>query len=623
MKFICKPTVYICLLFHLVSTAQNEAQKWYFGNYAGLDFATSPPTALTNGTLTTYEGCATISDGSGNLLFYTDGSTVYNSSHVVMANGTGLFGNSSSTQGALIVRQPGSSIIYHIFTLGAWNSANLYYSTVDMSLAAGSGSVITKNILLSSSMTEKLTGARHCNGIDYWAIAHEGATNNFQAYLVTSAGVSITPVISATGPTNIGGLGTMKSSPNGRMLASSRNTPSPTIAVTSDVFSFDQTTGQVTFQYSINTGLPSYGCEFSPDGTKLYVAGWGSNYNLAQFDMCAGSATAVAASMYIMACNSLIGAMQVAPDGKVYCARPGQQTIGVINNPNASGPLCNFVELGLSIAPQSCQLGLPNFAIAYTPTLAPFTHTLTCQTASFNAPAIAQTSTVTGCMANGYSLTGLQWNFGDPASGTANTSTLVNPQHPFSSTGTYTTTLILNYSCGGAADTLKQAVIVANTAPSLSIAGTFTVCKGEKRTYTVSGANTYSWSNNATTPTVSLTHTSSTNYTVSVTGTNTANSCSASKILTITVKPCTGIGEVNEANGQPHIYPNPVTSLLNIDTRVKSHIMLLNYQGQLLKEEDFEPGQNTFDLSPYEDGVYFLRTINSAGATSVRLVKAN
>jgi hypothetical protein len=621
MKHLRIRVVFVCLFLQFVSTAQNEALNWYFGNFAGISFSTSPPTVLTNGALTTSEGCATISDPSGNLLFYTDGSTVWNASHVTMANGTGLFGNSSSTQGALIVRQPGSSIIYHIFTMGSGGNASLYYSTVDMSLASGSGSVTVKNILLSPSMTEKLTGAKHCNGMDYWAISHEGSTNNFKAFLVTSAGVSLTPVVSATGPTNIGGLGTMKTSPNGRMLASSRNMPATTVSVTSDVFSFDQTTGQVTFQYSLNTGLASYGCEFSPDGTKLYIAGYGSGYNLAQFDMCAASPTAVAATMYTMSCTSLIGAMQVAPDGKVYCARPGQQILGVINSPNASGALCNFVESGLSIAPKTCQLGLPNFAIAYKPTLPPFTQTLSCQSASFSAPPIVQTATIIGCMTSGYSLTGLQWNFGDPASGTNNTSTLANPQHAFTSAGTFTTTLIVNFSCGGASDTLRQTVTIPNSIPSLSVAGNFTVCKGEKRTYTVSGASTYTWSTNATTPTISLTHTAGATYTV--TGTNTTTSCSSSKTMSITVKICTGIGEINEAEGPTAFYPNPANNALYIEIPVRTRVVLLNYQGQPIREEVFEPGKNALDLSGFEDGVYFLRTTNAAGTTSRRFVKAN
>jgi PKD repeat protein len=623
MNCIFKPLVLVCLFFQFVSTAQNEARKWYFGYNAGLDFSTSPPTVLTNGALYTDEGCATISDPSGNLLFYTDGSTVWNASHVTMANGTGLFGNSSTTQSALIVRQPGSANIFHIFTLDAGGAGDLCFSTVNMSLASGSGSVITKNILLASNMTEKLTGAKHCNGIDYWVITHEDATNNFKSFLVTPAGVSVTPVISATGPTNVGGLGTMKSSPNGKMLASSRNLPSPGNPVTSDVFNFDQTTGQVSFQYSLYTGLVSYGCEFSPNGTKLYIAGYDMNltsFNLAQFDMCAGSATAVSASMYTMSTTNIIGAMQVAPDGKVYCARIGEQIIGVINNPNSSGALCNFVEQGLSIAPNVCQLGLPNFAIAYTPSLSPFTHTvISCQTATFNAPSIAQTFTIIGCASNGYSVTGLNWNFGDPGSGAANTSTFVNPQHTFTSAGTYTTTFIINYSCGGGSDTIKQVVNITNTAPSLSVSGSFTVCKGEKRIYTVSGANTYTWNNNANTTTVSLTNTVTTSYTVS--GTNTTTSCKGSKIFTVVVKPCTGIETLNEVEVQVNIYPNPAEKLLHIENRVITRIQLLNHQGQLLIDEVFEPGQNVVDLIKYEDGVYFMRIINNSGSSTRRFVK--
>src|ERR1043165_4820096 len=114
MKNVYKSLLFVCLICPFHSTAQNEAIKLYFGQNAGLDFSTAPPTVLTNGALVTAEGCATISDHFGNLLFYTDGSTVWNASHAVMANGSGLFGNSSTTQAALIVRQPGSQTIFHI-----------------------------------------------------------------------------------------------------------------------------------------------------------------------------------------------------------------------------------------------------------------------------------------------------------------------------------------------------------------------------------------------------------------------------------------------------------------------------------------------------------------------------
>ncbi|MCC6371140.1 MAG: hypothetical protein IT236_09060, partial [Bacteroidia bacterium] len=63
---------------------QNQTQKWYFGVNAGLNFATNPPSVLTNGSVIAYEGSASISDAAGNILFYTNGNIIYNKNHVVM-----------------------------------------------------------------------------------------------------------------------------------------------------------------------------------------------------------------------------------------------------------------------------------------------------------------------------------------------------------------------------------------------------------------------------------------------------------------------------------------------------------------------------------------------------------
>ena len=99
----------------LFSFSQNETKKWCFGNKAALDFMTSPPTAFTS-SINAGEGCSSIADANGNLLFYTDGVTIFNANHSIMANGTGLLGSSyqSTSQGALIVKQPGSATIYYV-----------------------------------------------------------------------------------------------------------------------------------------------------------------------------------------------------------------------------------------------------------------------------------------------------------------------------------------------------------------------------------------------------------------------------------------------------------------------------------------------------------------------------
>ena len=114
--FLKQGILFFFFLFTSFVYSKGEANIWYFGQNAGLDFNSGVPVALTNGQLVTDEGCATISNSSGQLLFYTDGVTVYNKNHTVMVNGTGLLGHSSSMQSATIVPKPGSSNLFYIFT---------------------------------------------------------------------------------------------------------------------------------------------------------------------------------------------------------------------------------------------------------------------------------------------------------------------------------------------------------------------------------------------------------------------------------------------------------------------------------------------------------------------------
>ena len=73
---------------------QGYFNQWYFGTDAGIDFNTNPPTPLlNNAAYNESEGCASISDNNGNLLFYASGYEIRNKNHLVMLNGNGLMGN--------------------------------------------------------------------------------------------------------------------------------------------------------------------------------------------------------------------------------------------------------------------------------------------------------------------------------------------------------------------------------------------------------------------------------------------------------------------------------------------------------------------------------------------------
>ena len=228
----------ILLIISFISFAQQkEANIWIFGKKTGLNFNTTPPTPVNESQMLTFEGCASIADSDGNLLFYTDGTTVWNSTHSQMTGGTNLGGHMSSTQSGIIVPQPEHPNMYFIFTVPYQGDVEgLQYSVVDMNEGSGLGAVIELNNQLVTPVTEKVTAMKHWNNEDIWVITHKWETmeingndtsyypsNEFYAYKVTEEGIQEDPVVSSVGlyhggnPYNTQGY--LKGSPDGTKLA--------------------------------------------------------------------------------------------------------------------------------------------------------------------------------------------------------------------------------------------------------------------------------------------------------------------------------------------------------------------------------------------------------------------
>ncbi len=237
-----------------------------------------PPVAVSNGD----EGTAVFTDPStGQLLFYTDGIDIFNGfDNQLLANGSGVNGQPSASEPALITPQLGSDGgAFYVFSVNYTSDSaptgDIYYSNIDLTQGLH-GTVTNKNQhLYNGNVGEALDMLPHTNNTDFWVLAYNGA-GNVEAFLVNASGVSATPVTSATGLT-----GTVLRSAinhsydyNHVVLAINRGGATGTIA-TADV---DRSTGTISNVKTIVTGDLGFHASYSADGTKLYYVrgteGW-------------------------------------------------------------------------------------------------------------------------------------------------------------------------------------------------------------------------------------------------------------------------------------------------------------------------------------------------------------
>jgi len=486
----------IILALLLISTvslfAQKESNYWYFGSNCGMHFTAGTPTVISNSAMTTGEGCATYSDpNTGTLLFYTDGTWVWDAMHNQMPNGFGLTGNSSTTQSSIITPKPNDPNIFYVFALDV-NWGQLTYSEVDMTLNGGLGDVTaTKNIPLLANASEKVTAVSHINKRDIWVITNEQATNAYHAYEVTPAGVNTVAVVSNTGPIVNYHLGYMRASIQGDKIAANHRQTSI------ELLDFDQSTGILSNSTTLNAFSPNniYGLEFSPNGELLYVTEE-SNRILYQFDISSGVPATMNASRILINGNLSAsgGAIQNAPDGKAYVALSIGDSLGVIEFPNVYGLGCNYRNDGLYMDGNQVRFGLPTFISTILGINASFSFSPTCLGDSTEF--IASTSADT-----------ILWNFDDPATGIFNTSDTTRVKHVFSAPGKYDVSLIVWQN--GQVDTFFNEVEIFEV-PNVDLGSDHRLCFGESVTvsaYQSIPGITYLWNDSTMSASKTITET--------------------------------------------------------------------------------------------------------------------
>jgi gliding motility-associated-like protein len=137
--------------------------------------------------------------------------------------------------------------------------------------------------------------------------------------------------------------------------------------------------------------------------------------------------------------------------------------------------------------------------------------------------------------------TSFNWDFGDPASGTANTSDLQDPSHTFSSPGPYIVSLTVS-GPGNAPSTITKAVTVLGLTTSVIASADCINNNGGSATVNVTGGSgnyTYSWNTNPVQTNAIANDLPQGIYTVTV---SSINACTVSADVVIPVDPsCVGI----------------------------------------------------------------------------------
>lgn len=581
MRFFYKALKNIIeLLLFFVTTSvpttaftQNFNNVWIFGEHAGINFNYNPPVGIKNTPVSTLDNTnplssknpyvnytSSICDSSGNLLFYTDGSIVWNNKNSKLRRYLSRWPWAEYCS-PLIVPHLENDSLYYIFGVSkAGPSANkLLYLNINIKGNNGNGQIVypqpstTTNYftVLKDSCSILVAGTGHCNGKDLWIVTH--SQNALHAYLVTKDGVSSNAIKTPTSDIN----NVFNQNRNIKFSGSGEKLVMPLINTNQViVFDFDNLRGKFSnpVKLSIPGDLILEDVELSPDGSKLYlgaytppdpqVEGAGELHNIYQMDLNAGTTTSIQNSLTLITpfadrancvrtCFLVNRTMQLAPDGKIYVSMryftfPSNvmfdPAVSIIAAPNEKGSNVKYITAGLNI-------GSKYNYIAY--------NYIRSNSFTSNKNAIQYKQNSCSDVPVNFSLIfnrvdSVKWNFGDTSSGAQNFSDLHTPQHLYSNAGTYVVKAIIYSKCF--VDSCFDTVNVITT-KKVRISANITdqiVCKNFVFNVDASApsADKYLWSTGNQKPVQTITRADS--YSVLAT-----NSCSSDqKAFKVTYKTC-------------------------------------------------------------------------------------
>lgn len=356
-----------------------QNKTWVFGTDSGVGFSSGAPVPFTT-PINQGEGSASVSDASGNLLFYTDGKTIFDRNGNIMPNGASVtpYITWSASQAAAVAPVIGNHDRYYVFSceqgpiVTGTTASHIVYCLVDLTLNNGLGDVVPGTLAtpLISKASEKMLIVPG-DSCDLWLVTHNFDTSfqlapyapTFNSFHITAAGINPAPVSSITGWWQNYSIGMLKASPDRRLLICQ----SYIDFGGSELYDFDPATGVVSNVRKFNQYNHVYGAEFSPDNTKLYSSYQitaTTDFEIAQYNVTLSSGAAIDASKSVIAFaptfNGQVTDLKLACDGKIYCRDLGNTGtyLDRIDNPNAAGSSCNYTPNVVVI--NHIEIGLPN-----------------------------------------------------------------------------------------------------------------------------------------------------------------------------------------------------------------------------------------------------------------------
>lgn len=214
------------------------------------------------------------------------------------------------------------------------------------------------------------------------------------------------------------------------------------------------------------------------------------------------------------------------------------------------------------------------------------------------------------------------WDFGDPASGPANTSTIQNPVHTFTAPGTYTVCLVVSNLCGNS-DTTCNTITVCDVN---NASFTYTSVEDSVTVTDMSSGTGLTWfwdfgdGNTSTLQNPGVHHYATGGiYTICL---YTTDACGA--IDTMCVQDTILITSINvNGAGVNSIYPNPASDVLTVEIAQggTSVIEIYDITGQLIISEQQNAKIIRVDVSGIARGMYTVRVTNANGTSVNRFIR--